>query len=108
MKDLIFSYNWNNKLQCKAFTTIRLRQDQKYQVGEEYKIILQPKGKEPDAKGIAEIKAIKHFKLDALTEFISYIDTGYNREECEKIIRRMYSKLDLKKQELSFILLKFK
>lgn len=107
MKDLLFSYNWNNKLDNKAFTTIRLKQEKKYVIGQECKIILEPKGKEAETKGIAKIVDIKHFKLSSLNNFMSYIDTGYSKEECEKIIRRMYGKCDFEKQELSFILLKY-
>ena len=29
-QNLNFSYNWNNKLECSAFTTIRLRNDDRY------------------------------------------------------------------------------
>ena len=107
MKDLSFSYNWNNKLDNKAFTTIRLKQEKRFVAGEEFKIILEPKGKEAEIKGIAKIMDIKHFKLSGLNNFMSYIDTGYSKEECDKIIRRMYGKCDFEKQELSFILLKY-
>ena len=28
-----FSYNWNSKLNCSAFTTIRVKNDKKYRIG---------------------------------------------------------------------------
>lgn len=107
MTDLIFTYNWNNKLQNKAFTTIRLRNDKKYEIGKEFSIQLQPKGKPSETLGIAKIIDVKHFTLEKLNNFIAHIDTGYSKEECEKIILRMYPKVDFKKTELSLILLSF-
>lgn len=84
MTDIPFSFNWNNKLQCNAFTTIR-PQASKYKVGEKYNILL--KGK---LLGIAEIKEIKLVKFDQFNNFIAYIDTGYSLEEMKDILRKMY------------------
>jgi hypothetical protein len=95
-----FSYNWNNKLNCKAFTTIRISNAKKYVEGREYWIRLKD-----DIKSKAIIKAINHFKLDGLNDFISYLDTGYNAKECKKILERMYSKVDFERQTISLILL---
>jgi len=108
MKELIFSYDWNKKLGNKAFTTIRIKQEKKYIIGEDYKIILQPKNKIPDVKGIASIVDIKYFKLDKLNNFISYIDTGYSISECTQIIKRMYTGTNFTNTDLSLILLKYK
>lgn len=80
-----FSYNWNNKLDCKCFTTIRLTNSNKYRVGFEYEIQL----KNQRIKN-ARIVGIKVFTLDGINEFISRIDTGYSKEETIKIINRMY------------------
>lgn len=108
MTDLIFSYNWNNKLYCKAFTTIRIKNEKKHAIGTEYKIKLHPKGVAgTEELGIATIKDVKYFKIEKLNDFMSYIDTGYNKEECEKIMRRMYPKIDFEKADFSFILLKY-
>lgn len=105
MNDLRFSYNWNNKLDCKCFTTIRL--SDKYKAGDEFKIILDT-AKDLEVKGTAEILAVKEFNLDNLNDFISYLDTGYSVDECRKIILRMYPKADWSTQKLKFILLKYK
>lgn len=101
VQDIDFSYNWNGKLNCKSFTTIRLRNDMKYVVGERYRLKI--KG---ERLGGVEILAIKHFYLRELNEFIARIDTGYSKDECEKIIRRMYSSVDFEKLQLSLILLR--
>lgn len=105
MKELRFSYNWNNKLNCKAFTTIRLSES--YKPGEEYKIVLMPKGKNPEVKGVAKIIEIKKFFLDQINEFISQLDTGYSKYGCVDIIKRMYPSADWTKQKLSLILFKY-
>lgn len=80
-----FSYNWNNKLDCKCFTTLRLSNHNKYRTGLEYEVHL----KNQRIKN-ARIVEIKVFTLDKINEFISRIDTGYSKEETIKIINRMY------------------
>lgn len=104
-----FSNNWNNKLNNRAFTTIRLKNNNKYFTNNIYYINLDQKGKQSVNFGTAQCIAIKHFKLAQLTEFTAHVDTGYNKTECEQIIRRMYSKSNInwEVQELSLILLKY-
>lgn len=99
-KEIAFSFNWNNKLSCRAFTTIRLHNPAKYQVGQVYDILLTGK-KFMEGK----IIEIKDFYLTDLNEFMAYVDTGYCKQECEIIIRKMYKNLDLTKKKLSFILI---
>jgi hypothetical protein len=100
MKRLDFSYNWNNKLYCKAFTTLRLsnRFDiadliEVYSNG--YKI------------GDAIIVDKKSFLLEDINNFISFLDTGYSVEECKKILKRMYKDADWLKQKIYFYLIKY-
>lgn len=85
MDNLNFGYNWNGKLNCNCFTTIRMHNPRKYQVGSKLYVLLQGK-----ARGIATILAVKPFYLDKLNEFTSRIDTGYPLEECKRMIREMY------------------
>lgn len=95
-----FSFNWNNKLDCSAFTTIRLDQPNKYRVGDVHEITI--KG---ESKGEARIESIKRFMLADLNEFIARLDTGYSVEECRNIIIRMYPKVDFTRMKLMLILL---
>lgn len=95
-----FSYNWNNKLASKAFTTIRLTNQTKYQVGREYVICLKEK---PLFNAV--IIEIKKFYLDQLNEFMARIDTGYSIQETKDIILRMYKKVDFENKVLYYILL---
>lgn len=101
MDEIKFSYNWNNKLDCKAFTTIRIENPNKYKVGHLYYIKLKE-----EHKGNAACVAIKSFFLKDLNDFIAHLDTGYDRFECEKIIRRMYPNVDFNSVRLYLILLK--
>lgn len=95
-----FSYNWNNKLNCKAFTTIRLKNVNKYQIGKEYNILL----KKQLLKS-AIIEDIKTIYFNQINEFIARVDTGYSAEETKNILKKMYSKINLETQPFSFILL---
>lgn len=80
-----FSYNWNNKLNCKSYTTIRPYNSIKYVLNFCYKIILNN-----EYLHTAQIVDIKNFKLKDITNFIAYIDTGYSKEETINIIQKMY------------------
>jgi hypothetical protein len=101
METISFSFNWNNKLDCKSFTTIRILQPDKYRTGETYIITL--KRKELFQAKIIEIKP---FWLKDLNEFIAYLDTGYNKEECTEIIKKMYQNINFQQKQISLILLK--
>jgi len=86
-----FSYNWNNKLNNKAFTTIRRHNPQKYRIGNQF--IIELNG---EKKGAAILQEKRVFKIDQLNEFMSFIDTGYNRDKTTEILNRMYKGIDLK------------
>jgi uncharacterized protein YqfB (UPF0267 family) len=100
-ENLSFSTNWNNKLNCNAFTTLRLRNDRKYYVGARVNIWLNN-----NFKGAGTIVAVSIFTLDKINESVARVDTGYSAEECKNIIRKMYEgkspKIDWKTKELSF------
>ncbi|GIW22567.1 MAG: hypothetical protein KatS3mg068_1574 [Candidatus Sericytochromatia bacterium] len=99
---IAFSYNWNNKLNNNAFTTFRLHNPNKYKEGMVYKIYLKDK-----YLFDAKIIDIKVLKLDKINDFISYLDTGYSKEEFLNIIKKMYKKIEnLEDQLFDLILLK--
>ncbi len=102
MEKLKFSFNWNNKLDCKSFTTIRLRNDKKYFVNAELDVLLKDEN-----KGVHNVLAVKHFKIFEINEFIAQIDTGYSRDECIKTIQTMYKNISINwnTQDLSLILI---
>jgi hypothetical protein len=95
-----FSYNWNGKLNNKAFTTLRIHNPRKYIVGKTYCIELSRK-----QKGKAVLNAKRVLKISQLNEFICFLDTGYSREETLKIIKRMYKNINLNTALFDFCLL---
>jgi hypothetical protein len=97
-----FSYNWNNKLNCDAFTTLRLRDDSKYFAGAQGEAYLKN-----ELVSAVMIVAIKHFTIDKINEHIARVDTGYPREKAIAIIKTMYKNRNLnwETQRLSFIML---
>jgi hypothetical protein len=109
MENLIFHHNWNNKLHCYVFTTIRLRNDAKYKIGARYKVILRI-GEKQNTMGVFEVVDIRHVLLQNLPSYVAYTDTGYNVHETRKIITTMYKNkipsINWCMQELSIILLK--
>ena len=80
-----FSFNWNNKLTNRAFTTLRIHNPGKYVVGQRYQVEL--KGQ---PKGTATLTQKRVIRLAELNDFICFLDTGYNRTETIGIIKRMY------------------
>lgn len=97
IREIDFSHNWNTrkrggketgKLDCRAFTTIRL-ESTKYKMGAVYRIrIIQKSGNK--MLGYARIVAMHYFKLGTLDDF-AYLDTGYSAVETRQIINRMYA-----------------
>ena len=99
---LDFTYNWNNKLNCEAFSTLRLRNDKKYYRGA--RKIVRLKGIN---KGTATIVGTRYFTIDMINEAIARLDTGYSVEECKKIIKTMYKNkvMNWNTQQLVFCIL---
>jgi len=104
VREIIFTYNWNNKLNCKAFTSIRV--SDYYSLGYTYKVILR-QGKEESVMGMAVVVDVREFYLDQLNEFMSYLDTGYDVEKCRGIILRMHPTVNFEKRKLRLILFKY-
>ncbi len=102
MNTIEFSYNWNKKLDCDYFTTLRL--SDRFSIGEEVIITL---------KGIYKSRAIivdkKETKLHKLNSFICGLDTGYNEEQTKAIIQKMYPKVfDWSSQKIYLYLIRKK
>ena len=84
-EDLKFGHNWNNKLNCDCFTTLRLHNPKRYFVGAVKNIKLNEV-----FKGKATILCVVRFRLDQISEHVARLDTGYSAEDCKKMIRTMY------------------
>jgi len=83
--NLNFSFNWNNKLDCRCFTTIRLKNERLYPIGKELTVLLKNKPLKT-----VKIIDVKHFTLPQLNEFMAMLDTGYNLESTIDIFHKMY------------------
>lgn len=88
MTKIYFSYNWNNKLNCEVFTTIRLSSS--FKVGEKLEVIL--KGK---FLGHGQIVDIRGFYLKNLSEWVAMIDTGYSADECRELLKKTHKKRNI-------------
>ena len=105
MDRLVFSYNWNNKLAGKYFTSLRLKNVNRFRLDDTYEIYLR-KGKIDTFFCHATLMAERHMKLNEINAFIAGIDTGYSVEECRNMIQTMYKhkNIDWNQQQLSFLL----
>lgn len=99
--ELKFSTNWNNKLSCTAFTTIRLK-NEKYRKDELFDIILKT-----EKMGTARIMAVYSLLPEKLNEQVCLCDTGYSKAETIEIIRKMYKNIDFSITEIMVIVLKY-
>ena len=99
MQTIDFSYNWNNKLNCKAFTTWRVHNPKKYYEGAIVDITLKD-----EHLFTAAIVKVRTLLLNQANEYISYLDTGYSVEEFQDIVLKMYG-AKAKTMKFDFILL---
>ena len=83
MDILAFSNNWNNKLGCDFFTTLRL--SGRFEKGQRVEIWLGETN-----LGIAEIRDKRSLKIEHINDFIAGIDTGYPPQETIEILKQMY------------------
>lgn len=102
MDCISFSHNWNNKLDCKALTTLRLFDPEAHRPGRKVFV----RGTDKDY-GVHEIKDIRVITLDRINEFIAWLDTGYGAQDAQKLIMTMYKNrhIDWTTQKLALILL---
>lgn len=85
IKEMQFKKNFNYKLYCECFTTIRLHYGQ-YQVGQVVKVM-----NGNTFFGTAKILDIKTFHLDKLPSITSFVDMGVDAETGRKILTQMYT-----------------
>lgn len=100
--NLIFTTNWNNKLDCTYFTTLRI-QSEKYEPGLLCDIYF--KGKVIKKAAIVDIV---NFYLKDIPSYSAMLDIGYSKEETISLILKIYKKynIDFDKKKMSLIMLK--
>lgn len=80
-----FTQNWNGKLNCDSFTTMRLHNPVKYCVGASKQIYLKGVW-----KGNAKIIDVRRIHLSDINQFTAKLDTGLPPEDCRRLIRALY------------------
>lgn len=81
-RKLSFSTNWNGKLDCTYFTTLRLSS---FNVGDALEI-----WHKSLYKGEGRVVDKKIINLNQISDWIGYLDTGYNAHETKKILMTMH------------------
>lgn len=85
MDTLNFKTNWNGKLDCNFYTSIRIWNEGKYVVGKCFEVL-----EKKQKRHISELVKAVPFTLDKLPEITAYLDTGYSLSETKDIIAKMY------------------
>lgn len=98
MKQLEFSYNWNNKLACDCFTTLRI--SNRFDVGELVDISLNDRH-----LSLGTVIAKTAIRMGAINEFIARLDTGYSAAECKEVLRKMYPGALVKDTDILYLYL---
>lgn len=86
MNCLKFSKNWNSKLDCKAFSTIRMYDGTALKVNSVIEIMLNGK-----LVKHAAVKYLEVIPIDAIDTRTAFIDTGLSAVECIDLLRSIYS-----------------
>lgn len=99
-----FDQNWNCKLFCNVFTTLRPRDDNKFIVGNTMDVF-----KKGVFMGDVEVMQIVNIKnIDSITEGMALLDTGYSKQETIEIIETLYLGIipNIREVEFSYIILR--
>ena len=107
MERLDFSTNWNKKLDCDVFSTIRRWNPTVHFEGKEVDIY--DNSVSPARyKGRAKYAIVSEFKLNQLKPAAAMLDTGYSLDETLNIIRTMYHKKvpNVETQSFAYIILR--
>lgn len=99
MQTINFNYNYNNKLDCRMYTTMRLS-SQKFSPGALVNVTL---NRIPHHT--AKVVSLREFRISQLTELIAGLDTGYSLTETKNLLYKMYPGVDWQTQPLYLILL---
>ncbi len=102
MESINFKKNWNYKVGCNAYSTIRLYNPEKYTLGETYHVWC---SEDRSVDHFAKIVQLKELSVGELTEQIAYLDTGLSLEETKELLRSFYPDIT-EETKLHFIILK--
>ena len=107
LQKLNFSSNWNKKLDCDVFSTIRLWNDRVHFIGREVEIY-DNSGSRSLFKGYGEYIYCEPFYLNQLKEANARLDTGYSLSETKTILQKMYKdkNIDVTKTRFAYIIVR--
>jgi hypothetical protein len=87
MLHTIFNKNWNNKLLCDCFGTIRV--DDTYELHQEREIRYRN-----DVIGVAKVVALRSFPYSQLTNIVCFVDAGHDLRYMQTVFQKMHGPLD--------------
>lgn len=84
-----FKRNWNNKLLCPCFSSLRLKNPVYYRVGKVFDVQLFKSGRYNHYR-YAELVFTKDTYLYALSDYFTFMDANMQRDKFIKMIETMY------------------
>lgn len=106
METLKFNKNWNGKLCCDHFTTLRLHNPDKFYKNAKFQTVTQtPSGV---VRSFSQCVHVSTFLLDNIPEAIFLVDCGLRKEDAIQMIEQMYKyyKVDVHKVKWDIVVLK--
>jgi hypothetical protein len=113
-----FSINWNKKLNCNFFTTIRLRNDNVFFTSAKHAIFMKAESDVKDPRfpeekqyyflTMCEIVCVEMCKLIDIPETIFLTDTGYDKKKSIEMIQKMYKNNENFNNDSDFVVITFK
>jgi len=98
---LKFSMNWNNKLNCAAFTTLRRHVDGRFVPGTDVLVVYKDK-----IIGTARVMDVRIIGFAQIGRYTAFLDTGYDLPETLNLVRLMYG-ADAEQKQYDLVLLRW-
>lgn len=92
MEEIKFNKNWNQKLCCDCFTTIRLH-SKKFFEGNILETVCKTENSE--IRDRVKVMYVKSYRLNDIPEEIFWTDCGMGKRDAIDMIEKMYSKYDI-------------
>ncbi|TKB96869.1 hypothetical protein [Pedobacter cryophilus] len=104
-KKIKFCHNWNLKLICKNWSTIRLKDEVKFQLNHAYDIEIND-----EIFGECVCVYIKHFKFSDISEPLFRLDMGLNQTDGRKMLKHLYAdkNIDIENSIFSYMLFEWR
>lgn len=110
LKSIHFSYNWNHKLNCQSFSTVRLWNEEKYQLLDLFEVTVKENAQHPKVSlGIARLQVINKFLLHKVTPGISFLDANLTVIDFQQLVKTMYKNkgINFKEHPMCFLVFQY-